>query len=76
MQSYEVESILDGFEYKQRTAWEQSRMISYVTAQCNSSKKLKPQDIIRFPWDDEKDEVVDWDGLTEMRKQIEKLNKK
>lgn len=26
-------------------------MIAYVIAQCNSTKKLKPTDIMQFTWD-------------------------
>lgn len=38
---------------KNRNSWEQARIIAYITAQCNSSKKLKPTDIMQFTWDEE-----------------------
>lgn len=28
--------------------------MAYITAQVNSSKKIKPSDIMQFPWDEEK----------------------
>lgn len=33
--------------------WEQARLISYITAQTQSTKKLKITDIIKFPWEGE-----------------------
>lgn len=34
-------------------SWEQTRLLAYITAQINSTKKLKPTDIISFSWDEE-----------------------
>lgn len=31
--------------------WEQARLEAYITAQCNSTKKLKPSDIMTFAWE-------------------------
>lgn len=36
---------------KHQDLWESQRMNAYVTAQCNSTKQLKPQSIISFPWE-------------------------
>lgn len=52
MEWYEVGAALQFLHYSNRTEWEQSRMMAYVTAQVQSTKKLKPEDIIKFPWDD------------------------
>ena len=51
MQWYEVDSCLNGLEGKNKNGWEQTRFLSYITAQVNSSKKLKPTDIMQFTWD-------------------------
>lgn len=51
MQWYEIESCLKGLENKNKAGWEQSRFISYIIAQVNSRKKLKPTDILSFTWD-------------------------
>ena len=53
MQWYEVDSCLNGLEGKNKNGWEQTRFLSYITAQVNSSKKLKPTDIMQFTWDEE-----------------------
>jgi hypothetical protein len=52
MQWYEVDACLNGLENKNKDSWEQTRFLSYITAQVNSSKKLKPTDILSFKWDD------------------------
>ena len=51
MQWYEVEACLNGLENKNKAGWEQTRFISYIIAQVNSTKKLKPTDILSFKWD-------------------------
>lgn len=50
---YELEVLISNIHKKSKENWEQSRMIAYVIAQCNSRKKLKPSDIIKFDWDEE-----------------------
>jgi len=58
MQPYEVNFILDSIEYADKTSWEQTRLQMYIMAQVNSTKKLKPSDIMQFKWDNN---VVDKD---------------
>ena len=71
------------YEYlAHKDSWEQSRMVAYLVAQSNSTKKLKPTDITKFYW--EKEEAVsentvlsntDKQRLKELAKQYkQKLN--
>ena len=55
MEWYEVDSCLKGLSNKNKTGWEQTRFIGYITAQTQSTKKLKPTDILSFDWDKEVD---------------------
>ncbi|CDE61286.1 putative uncharacterized protein [Parabacteroides sp. CAG:409] len=76
MQWYEINALLNGRE--NRTSWEQTRMICYMIAQVNSTKKLKPTDILSFTWDDKKVEDTaisntDIDRLKNKAKQTLKL---
>lgn len=48
---YEVRAAMKYQHFAYKDSWEQSRMIAYIMAQCNSTKKLKPSDIMRFYWD-------------------------
>lgn len=50
---YELEPLLTNLHKKNKESWEQTRQVTYVIAQTNSSKKLKPTDIMKFVWDDE-----------------------
>ena len=55
MKWYEVEACIKGLENKNKASWEQCRFLSYIIAQVNSTKKLKPTDILSFTWDKEED---------------------
>jgi hypothetical protein len=57
MQMYEVRSLLQYSYYRDKESWEQSRLIAYITAQTQSTKRIKPTDIMTFPW--EKDNAND-----------------
>lgn len=74
MQWYEVSAALKYSYYAYRQQWEQARVISYVTAQVQSTKKLKYEDIIKLPWDDDK-EIVDEDNTKITKADIERINK-
>lgn len=60
MKPYELSIICDSLHLRQKDSWEQARLISYITAQSNSTKKLKPTDIIKFAWEqtDEKQPTI------------------
>jgi hypothetical protein len=51
MRPYEVSIMLNYIDNADKTTWEQARMQMYITAQVNSTKKIKPTDIINFSWD-------------------------
>lgn len=81
MQPYEVSAILEYIDVADKTTWEQTRMQMYITAQVNSTKKLKPTDIMPFTWDKEKKlnndtsiSNADIDRLTKLSKMISDKN--
>ena len=43
--------------YASKDSWEQTRLISYIIAQGNSTKKLNMTDILSFPWEKEQEEI-------------------
>ena len=57
MEWYEVSAALKHLHYANMNEWEQARLISFVTAQVQSTKKIQPEDIMKFPWDDDKKDV-------------------
>lgn len=55
MQMYEVRAVMKYQHLAYKDSWEQARMQAYIIAQCNSTKKLKPSDIMKFYWDKEEE---------------------
>lgn len=57
MELYEIETLIENLWMRDKTSWEQTRMLSYITAQCQSTKQIDPKDMMTFPW--EKTEKVE-----------------
>ena len=80
MEMYEMEALIENLWMRDKISWEQTRTICYITAQCQSTKKLDPKDMMTFPW--EKVEKVEdtqeeRDALEKEMKEWEKImNKK
>ena len=55
MEEYEVEPIIEGISTYERPEWERTRFLAYCGVQSNSTKRISPQDIIKFPWENEDD---------------------
>lgn len=81
MQFYEVEALIENLWMKDKESWEQTRTISYVTAQCQSTKKLDMKEMMTFPWENKVEKVEDTpEEIEMMRKEMKamenRLNKK
>ena len=57
MELYEIETLIENLWMRDKTSWEQTRTLSYITAQCQSTKQIDPKDMMTFPW--EKTEKVE-----------------
>lgn len=53
MEQYEIAPLIQNLHKKNKESWEQTRMLGFIIAQTQSTKKIKPEDIIKFPWDGE-----------------------
>lgn len=51
MRYYELKPILKNLNLSVKNNWEIAREICYSVVQSQSSKKIKPSDIMQFPWD-------------------------
>lgn len=51
MKFYELSPILKNLNVSVKNDWEIARQLSYIIAQTQSTKKIKPSDIMQFPWD-------------------------
>nr|DAQ75366.1 MAG TPA: hypothetical protein [Caudoviricetes sp.] len=65
MEEYEVQDIISNLEYYEHPEWERTRFQSYCNIQKSSSKKLKPTDLITFPWEKEHDNTEQINGNSE-----------
>lgn len=54
----DVRILLDEMEVNSRDSWEQTRLMMWATLQSQSSKKIKPCDVLPFSWD-QKDTVTE-----------------
>lgn len=77
MPIFEAMEYLAFVEYRNRDTWEQTRMITHITAQVNSKKTLKKTDIAAFPWDiKEESEPTTEADLKRLKEKAEFLEKK
>ena len=79
MEMYEVNAALKYQYYAYKEEWEQARLISYLIAQTNSKKRLKIEDIIKFPWDGkeiEQDKVISKEDINRLNKMAQAYIKK
>lgn len=74
MQIYELNEILKNYQYHFKNEFEQTRIISFVIAQSNSTKKLKSTDVLKFEWDNIEVEDTEKKQLT--KEDIELYRKK
>lgn len=74
---YELEFLLASINYTYREQYEMMRFNSYITAQTQSTKKLKPTDIISFSWDKENEEKVTTisnEDINRLREKAERMS--
>lgn len=75
MQMYELDFLLSSINYSFREEYEIMRFQSYITAQTQSTKKIKPSDIISFSWDKDIEEKVTTITDKDINRLREKANK-
>lgn len=78
MQYYELDIILSMLEYTTKQDWERTRFISYITAQTQSTKKLNPQDVLKFSWDEatnkeNKNTYISTEDVERLKRKAEKI---
>lgn len=55
-----------------RAAWDQTRFLATAMLQPYSKKTLKATDIVRFPWDEKKEEVPKGTSSRERMEEVRK----
>lgn len=51
MQEYEIHDLYNMLQYTDLGKWEMTRWLLYAIIQVNSKKKIKIEDVLKFPWD-------------------------
>lgn len=82
MPLYEVDLFTSYLYLVDKAAAERMRMMMWMTAQTNSTKRIKPEDIVEFAWEREQKQPAEpmtperWELLQEhARAMREKINK-
>lgn len=70
MEMYEVRTAFKYQYYSVKDSWEQARLITYMTAAVNSTKKLNVTDIMQFPWeeDDNKSDQMNYISNSDIKR--------
>ena len=83
MEFYEMQALIENKWRKDKENWEQARVVGYITAQSQSSKRIDPKKIIPLPWDrietEEKEEASQEEKeavFNEMKAWEKKMNDK
>lgn len=74
---YEITPYIRNIHLRSKEGWEQARLGAYITAQVNSTKKLKVTDIMEFPWESDYKNKKMRTGVTEISNEdVERLRNK
>lgn len=75
LQENEIEPIVQNLEYYEQGDWTRTRFIAYCNLQKSSTKKIKPTDLITFPWEKEESSTDQINGNSEplTQSEIERL---
>ena len=80
LNDYEIDSILENLQYDDVNSWEQTRLRIYATTQMMSKKQLTPQDLMKFPWEQEEEEEhktsISNEEIEDLEKKARQIQKK
>lgn len=80
IQAYEIQALMKYSYFRNKESWEQARLISYLIAQTHSTKKLKLEEIVKFPWEQQDEKQHISERITQydidfLEKQAEEMKK-
>ena len=68
LQEYEIEPIVHSLQFYGQNEWERTRFLAYCNIQKSSTKKIKPTDLITFPWEKEDDNTEEINTTSKLSK--------
>lgn len=69
----ECAAYMRGYQRKEQEEWERMRWLMYTIAQVNTRKKLSPEDLFPFPWDNNEPVEVDEKEIEDARKRMKEF---
>lgn len=75
MEMYEVDCLMSHLYLVDKSGWEQTRLLGYISAQTHSTKTMKPSDIVTFPWEEGKEGAETSMSNAEKQRLIEKAKR-
>lgn len=63
-------------EQQSRDAWNRMRLLACITVQPHTKKKMKPKELLSFPWDEDEKPKAEIVSKEEDRRQFEETLKK
>lgn len=75
MKDYELEIIMDNLNYCVRNDWELARQQMWASLQAFSTKKIKPTDIMNFPWEKKGKKQIKKTTLDDITEDVQKRMK-
>ena len=75
---YKVDGFWEFFDQKEKMDWERTRWLGMMILQphMKKGKRIKPKDLIRFPWEKGESKKLSKDELVKRKKHAEYLEKK
>ncbi len=75
MAVYEINALMRHADRRERGDWERTRTIAFTVAQSQSTKRIKPTDVLSFPWDDttedERETEMTADDLSRLERKVQ-----
>ena len=78
MQWWEIRRFLAGMRRRERSGWNQTRMLAWMVLSALGSKAEKPSDLLPFWWEEVKEEVDEEEEkrkVEELRRWAEEYNR-
>jgi hypothetical protein len=80
LKQWEIILIIRGFRRRQRTFCDMVRLQTYINLMPQTNLKengiMSPSDLIKFPWDDDNEEIISEEDVEDLTNLIAEANKR
>lgn len=78
MTEYEIHDLYNMLKYSDLPYWEMTRWLLYAIVQVNSKRKIKVEDVLKLPWDNdykEHDKNISNNDIEKLKKKSQEILK-